>query len=613
MNRQQRRESAEQSGESPTGPRLPEAAASFEAAHRLLRAGRLAEAETNCRQALSIDADHADSLHLMGTLCQRAKQYDAAVDWFAQAIRKNPNVADYFFGLADVLAQQGRIDDAIKSYDLGLVLKPDAAGAWYHLGELLQQLGRREEARLSFDRALEADPRHVEAINGSALLYFHAGDYETAIARFDQSFAVKTDPGALHLKGLCQLHLGRLDEALVHVGRALAQAPEHPEVVNNYGVVLHKLGRNEEAVVHFDRALALKPDFVEALNHRGSALGELHRFDEALASFDHAVALKPDFADAHWNAALLRLLLGDFARGWQGREWGRTCRAVGFVERPFSQALWRGEAPLAGRTILLHSDEGLGDTIQFARYAPLLAARGARVILEVDPALHRLLSGMAGVICVPRGGAEVVDFDLHCPLSSLPFACGTRLETIPAAAYMPAPPQALLDEWQARLRSCRGLRVGLAWSGNPGHGNDRNRSIALQTLAPLLECDATFVSLQKQLRPADAAYLRERGEIIDLTAHLSDFMDTAALVSCLDLVITVDTSVAHLAGALLRPTWVMLPRTPDYRWLLDRSDTPWYPTMRLFRQDARRDYAPVIESMGRELQARIAATRAGGP
>ncbi len=609
MNRQQRRSSAEQSGTSPTSVQQPSAAAAFESAFRLFRAGQPAEAEISCRQALSIDAGHADSLHLMGMLCQFGKQYDLALEWFAQAIRSNPNVADYFFDLGAVLVQLGRIDDAIRSYDRGLVLKSDFAEGWYRLGELLVQQGRRDEARLSFEQALKADPRCAEAANGSALLYFHAGDYESAIERLDRSFEIRPDPGALHLKGVCQLHLKRFDEALIHVGRALAQVPDHPEVIHNYGLVLHKLGRNQEALVHFDRALALKPDFLEALNHRGSALGELHRFDEALASFAHAVALKPDFADAHWNAALLKLLLGDFEHGWQDREWGRRCRAVGFVERQFSQPRWIGETPLAGKTVLLHSDEGLGDTIQFARYAPLLAARGARVILEVDPALHPLLAGMDGIVCVPRGAEAVPEFDLHCPLSSLPLACGTRLETIPADAGVPAPPQAVVDAWKARLGPHHRLRVGLAWSGNPSHGNDRNRSVPLRMLAPLLDCEATFVSLQKELRPADAACLQEQGAIIDLTAHLSDFVETAALLSCLDLVITVDTSVAHLAGALSRPTWLMLPYTPDYRWLLDRSDSPWYRTMRLFRQDARRDYAPVIEAIGCELQSLIAANR----
>ena len=610
MNRQQRRSSAGQSGESPAGLHQPTAAALFEAALWLLRAGQLADAETSCRQALAIEADHAASLHLMGRLCQLARQDDLAVEWFAQAIRKDSNVAEYFFDLAAVLAGMGRLDDAIKSYDLGLVRQPESSGEWYRLGELLMRRERRDEARLSFDQALKADPGHVEAANSCALLAFHAGDYETAIARFDQSFAIKPDPGALHLKGLCQLRLRRYEAALINIGQALAQVPDHLEVINNYGVVLHKLGRNAEALVHFDRALRLKADFVEALNHRGSALGELHRFDEALASFDRAIALKPDFAEAHWNAALLRLLLGDFASGWREREWGRNCGAVGFVERPFSQDLWLGEASLAGKTILLHSDEGLGDTIQFARYAPLLAARGARVMLEVDPVLHPLLSGMDGVACVPRGGDEARDFDLHCPLSSLPLACRTQLETIPATPDLRAPPQSIVDAWQTRLGPRKGLRVGLVWSGNPTHGNDRNRSISLRTLAPLLDCDASFVSLQKELRPADAAYLQERGGIIDLTAHLSDFVETAALVSCLDLVITVDTSVAHLSGALLRPTWVLLPYTPDYRWLLDRPDSPWYPTVRLFRQDAARDYARVVESVRGELQALIAARNA---
>jgi hypothetical protein len=357
--------------------------------------------------------------------------------------------------------------------------------------------------------------------------------------------------------------------------------------------------------------LARRPDSFETFSHRGSALAELHRFGEALASYDQAVALSPEFADAHWNAALLRLLLGDFQAGWRGREWGRKCKGVGFVERSFTQPLWLGEAPLAGKTILLHSDEGLGDTIQFARYAPLLAARGARVILEVDATMHGLLSGMDGVaLCVPRGGSEVYDFDLHCPLSSLPLACRTGLATIPAARYLPAPPRAVVEAWQARLGPRKGLRVGLVWSGNPAHGNDRNRSMSLRALAPLLDCKASFVSLQKEPRPADRAYLQERGGIVDLTAHLVSFVETAALISCLDLVITVDTSVAHLAGALSRPTWILLPYTPDYRWLLDRSDSPWYPTARLFRQGATRDYADVVESVRIELQALIATGRA---
>jgi tetratricopeptide (TPR) repeat protein len=615
MNPQHQGPSAEQAGAGPTGTQPPTAAAFFEKALDLLRAGRSPEAELCCRQALAIEAHHADSLHLMGLLCQIGRRHELAVEWFAQAIRCNPNVADYFFNLATVLKHQGQIDNAIKSYDRGLVLNPGFAEGWYRLGELLLQQQRRDEARLSFDQALKADPRYIEAASQSAALHFDAGDYEAAIARLDQWLLIKPDePGALHLRGASKLRLKRLDEALVDIGQALERVPDSPELVNNYGLVLHYLGRNEEALGFFDRALAQKPETVDILNHRGAALCELHRFDEAFASFERAVALKSDFADAHWNAALLRLRLGDFEHGWAAREWGRKCRTVGFVERSFSQPLWLGEPSLAGKTILLHSDEGLGDTIQFARYAMLLSARGARVILEVDPALHPLLSGVDGVAhCIPRGEAGSIDFDLHCPLSSLPLACATRLETIPAHPYLAAPAQQRVDAWQARLGARTGLRVGLVWSGNPAHNNDRNRSMSLRTLAPLLDCDATFVSLQKEVRPADAAYLRERGGIIDLTAHLSDFVETAALLSCLDLIITVDTSVAHLAGALSRPTWLMLPYTPDYRWLLDRDDSPWYPTIRLFRQDARRDYAPVVETVRSKLEALIAAPRASLP
>jgi tetratricopeptide (TPR) repeat protein len=610
MNRHQRRASAKQSAKSPSLPRHETPAAFFEAGLRLLKAGQLAEAEKCGQQALAIDAGHADSLHLMGLLCFASKQNDLAIAWFAQAIRQNPNVADYFSNLGTVLQQQGRLDEAAKSFDRALILKPDFAEAWYQLGEVLQQQKRFDEAILSFDQARKVDPHYREAVNASALLHFDAGRYDDAIVCFDESLAI--DPGqagAVHLKGICQLRLQRFTEALANCTRALELAPGHPEITNNVGLVLQRLARNAEALAFFDKAIALNPQFALAFNHRGTSLSELRRFDEALASFGSAIAIDPEYADAYWNRALLQLLLGDFAAGWGAREWGRKSKAVGFVDRQFTQPMWLGEQPIAGKTILLHSDEGLGDTIQFSRYATMVARLGARVILEVQDAVHPLLAAIEGVLlCLPKTAIVLPDFDLHCPLSSLPLAFGTRVETIPSAvAYLPAPPEARVQAWAARLGAHDKLRVGLVWSGNPAHGNDRNRSMTLHTLSSILDLDARFVSLQKDARPDDQATLLEQAEIVDLTDHLSDFSETAALMSCLDLVITVDTSVAHLAAALGRPTWILLPYSPDYRWLLDRDDSPWYPTVRLFRQDESRDYTSVLARVRTELQSRIAA------
>ncbi|WP_035645088.1 tetratricopeptide repeat protein [Bradyrhizobium sp. ORS 285] len=613
------------------------------AALRLLRAGQLAQAEDACRRALTLNAASIDALQAMGQVCLALKRADDAIEWFARAIRQDITLASSFVGLAHALRLVGRLDEAIKAYDralqvqsdsaeswdaLGellqltgrhaeaalacdrlLQLAPDHVPAWLRLGEVLEAQGRRDEAALAFDQVVKFRPDQLEAANKAGAVHFDAGRYDEAIARFDHSLKQQPDQaGVLCLKGISLRRLRRYNEAQVSGQRAHALAPHDPDIANSYGCILQNLGRHDEAVAVFDKAIAIRPQTAEFYNHRGTSLAELHRFDEAFASFDRAVALKPDLADAHWNAALFRLLTGDFARGWAAREWGRKCRAVGFVERSFEAPMWLADAPLAGKTILLHSDEGLGDTIQFARYAAMVAAEGARVVLEVDAPLQPLLAGLEGVAeCLARGVHPIPAIDYHCPLSSLPLAFATRLDTIPASpCYLPRPAAERREVWEQRLGPHKSLRVGLVWSGNPVHLNDHNRSMPLATLLPLLDIGAQFVSLQKDARPADKAVLAERNEILDLTADIRDFVDTAALIDNLDLVLTVDTSVAHLAGALGKPTWIMLPYTPDYRWLLDRDDSPWYPSVRLFRQDERRDYGDVVarvrEALARQIE-----------
>jgi hypothetical protein len=375
--------------------------------------------------------------------------------------------------------------------------------------------------------------------------------------------------------------------------------------------VLRSLGRNEEALSWFDRSLELEPDSAATLTNKGITLADLRRLDEAFDAYHRALAVDPCHAAAEWNLALIEMLSGNFEAGWALREARWRVPELAIARFEFRQPKWLGKESIEGKTILIHLDEGLGDTIQFARYVPMVAALGARVILFIPDALCPLLSGLAGVSqCLPLSASSLPAFDMYCPVSSLPLAFETRLATIPAEkSYLPPPAADRLRAWEGRLGPRNGLRVGLVWSGNPIHKNDHNRSIPLRLLAQILDVDATFVSLQKDPRSDDRATLLERSEIIDLTAHLTDFAETAALISCLDLVVTVDTSTAHLAGALGCPTWILLPYTPDYRWLLDRDDSPWYPTMRLFRQTATREYASVIDRVRTELLAMISVRK----
>jgi tetratricopeptide (TPR) repeat protein len=606
MNRQQRRAAGIAGKPSRNAP----APTLFEAGIQHLQLGQLTDAERCCQKILAEDPANSDALHLMGLIAARANRLDVAVEYFAQAIRHNPNNPDYFSNLASVLHRLGGLEEAAKSYDRALLLKPDVADGWNNLGQVLQKLNRSNEAVSSYQRALKIEPRHLHAIDNLGKLLLELDRYEEALAFLDLSEQIK--PGRaniFHMRGTCLQRLMKFEEALVSYNRAVAIDPDYPDAHNNIATIFQAFGRHDEALVRLARALELRPSFIEGLVNRGITLFELRQFDQAFASFDRAIALEPDHAYAHLNLALFRLLSGDFAAGWAGREWRWKVPGLDLVARPFSQPLWLGDEPLAGKTILLHSDEGLGDTIQFVRYAPMVAELGARVILEIPDALHVLLSDFPGVSHgQPKSRGDLPAFDFHCPLSSLPLAFRTRIETIPSApAYLHASVGTRRRQWEDRLGPRDRPRVGLVWSGNPNHRNDRNRSLAMGALSPILDLDATFVSLQKGVRPEDKAILGQRPDVLDVEEHLLDFADTAALISCLDLVISVDTSVAHLAGALGCPVWILLPYTPDFRWLLDRDDSPWYPTAQLFRQAETREWASVLNRVRAELQGLIAA------
>lgn len=581
----------------------------YEAGLEHMQAGRLLDAQGCCRDALTLDANHADALHLMGLLCFRAQQYDHAVEWMSRAIRQNAK-PEYLSNLGTTLACQGRHEEALNTFDRAIQLRPDDGELWMNLGKALLDLNRQADALLAFQHVLKLSPRHWDAANRAGLLLHGLDRVEEALSCFDLCDQIRpNEVPTLYTRGRMLMELARFEEALVVNERALALDPTVPDVCDSIGVIFQRQNQFEEALRWFDRALQLQPNFIPALMDKATLLGEVRRFDESFELYALLKTIDSQNADAEWNLSLARLLTGNFEAGWAGREARWRIPSLPNPPLKVSQPRWYGDAPIEGKTILVWPDEGLGDTIQFVRYVPMLAELGARVVLLVQGEVVPLLSALPGISqCVSSSAPSRLAFDLHCPLGSLPLAFGTRLETIPTqTTYLPLPSDARRSIWEDRLGPRTKLRVGLVWSGNPKHRNDHNRSISLGTFSSVLDTDVLFVSLQKDPRPDDKAILAERSDILDHTEYLTDFVETAALISCLDLVITVDTSVAHLSGALGCPTWVLLPYTPDWRWLLDRDDSPWYPSMRLFRQSKTRDYGEVLERVRGELLRLIAA------
>jgi tetratricopeptide (TPR) repeat protein len=516
------------------------------------RAGDLATAERLCREALRRDPEHPVGWHLLGLVAHAGGRAELAVDCLTRALAGQPESADLH----------------------------------NNLGEALRALGRNGEAIARYGEALHRRPGFVEAHSNL---------------------------------GLALAALGRHDEALAQFEEALRLRPESAEIRCNLGNLLKEQGRPEDALAQYHAALAVRPNLREAHNNLGAALTQLGRPEEAVVSFREAVRLGPDVADPHHNLAVALLLSGRCAEGWRELEWRWDTVPPNSTRRRFGAPQWMGE-DIAGRRLLIHAELGFGDTLQFCRYAPLAVARGAEVVLEVPPQLLRLVAdSMAGpglrvVTQSPGfpGGDGLPDFDLHCPMLSLPLAFGTTLATIPARVpYLTAAPERVAA-WSQRLAALPGPRIGLAWAGNPRNPMDRERSLTLDALAPLgAVSGASFVSLQKGEAAAQAA--RAPGGLVlhDVTAALEDFADTAALVVALDLVISVDSAVAHLAGALGKPVWLLNRFDSDWRWLLGRADSPWYPSLRIFRQPVLRDWAGVIAQVRDALADR--GTGGAGP
>lgn len=435
-----------------------------------------------------------------------------------------------------------------------------------------------------------------------------------ALASYDRALSLAPDFADAHAhRGVALLQLRHHDAALASYDRALAIDSNSAESLAGRGRALKSLGRATEALASFDRALALEENNRSYLTDRAGVLQELRRFDDAQAGYERVLSIDPDFAAAHYDLATLCLRRGNFERGFREYEWRWKVANLKLFTGGFSGRPWLGREDLAGKTIVLFADQGLGDTIQFCRYVKFAAAAGARVILQVQKGLVALLSGMPGVERVIATGEPVPEHDFHSPICGLPLAFGTTLETIPAETpYLPVPLDRL-EHWRNRLGASGAPRIGLNWAGNRNYQGDAERSILLPPLLPLLaETQWSFVGLQNGLRDGDAELLHAHPQINYIGDQITPFEDTAAAVALMDVVVTSDTAIVHLAGALGRPVWILLPYLPDWRWLLDRTDSPWYPTVRLFRQPRAGDWESVVADVSREL-ARIAASGGARP
>jgi tetratricopeptide (TPR) repeat protein len=578
---------------------------SIEQAFRLHQAGQLGPASALYQQILAVRPDDFDALQLFGALCMDQGDPAAAAALLERALARQDD-ATVRLNLGRAWRALGRLDAAERQFRQAAATAPAMPEAHLFLGNLLRETRRLEAAAESYRTAGALRPDHAETLLLLGQTLHQLGRLDEAQAHYAVVLALV--PGQVQARLLladCLAASGRLDAAVETYRQVVAAAPGLAPAQCNLGVALQRQGRPDEALACFGRAVAAVPGFVEAWYNQGVVLRDLGRDAEAEASFRRAVELAPDHADARSDLGLVELRRGAWEAGWRDYEW--RWRARRFSDRldPREQPQWRGETEIRGRRLRLRAEQGLGDTLQFCRYAPLAQGLGAEIELAVQPGLVPLLAGQFDGIAVVDQRAAPSPADLHCPLMSLPLALGLAGPEA-GAPYLAADP-ARRAAWPARVRADGALRVGLVWAGNPAHGNDRNRSIPVAAFGALcaipgLRCYA----VQKQVSDEERGWLAASG--VDAFGDgLTDFAETAALLAELDLVISVDTAVAHLAGALGRPVWILLPAVADWRWGVGRTDTPWYPTARLFRQGGA-GWAPVLQEVA-AAAARLAVAR----
>ncbi|VWB57002.1 tetratricopeptide repeat protein [Burkholderia lata] len=573
----------------------------------MLRAlGRFDDALADCDRAIALAGRTFDAMRVRGLALRELGRFRDAADSYGHALALRPGSADALFLRGVAYLDLHDAEYALADFNAAIAASPTFVDAIFNSSIALEQLGRHDEALMRCDRALAIDPRHARSLANRGNAASHLGRFADAVDSYAR--ALDVEPGSTGV--LCNyasalMQVARHDDAHDMCDRALAIDPHYAPASFTRARVRLETHRYDDALDDLARVIAATPRDKLAHFHRGSALRALRRHEDALHAYAEAIDIDPDYAHAHCMRSFLCLSIGDFEAGWAEYEWRWRDSQLDGSRRDFAQPRWTHGMPLDGQTILLYPEQGLGDTLQFCRYVPLVKALGARVVVEAPVELKALFATLDGVDVLVARGDPLPPFDLHCPLLSLPLEFRTDLSSIPAGGpYLRADP-ARVEHWRARLGAADRPRIGLVWSGNPLHLNDRNRSITLADLLPLLDDRYEWISLQKVIRDEDRPVL-DASPIRFVGDELTDFAETAALTEAMDAVISVDTSVAHLAGALGRPLAVMLPHTPDFRWLLDRDDSPWYPGARLFRQPEGGQWAPVVERLRDALPALVA-------
>ena len=566
----------------------------------LLRQERVVEAASVLQQLLRRHPQLSAGYNSLGCALLAQNKPEAAINCFQKALQIDPRNVKVMCNLGGYLQRAGKTDEALVCFRSALHIEPGLREALNPMGVLLRENGHAAEAVEAHRAALGSGPNHVETLVQLGMALRYAGAYEDAAAQFRRVLVLQ--PGSEHATlGLANVLVeqGKLDEAK----ETLHSLPEtngmRAETFNTLGVILDRESRIDEACLSLRKAIDLKPDFYEAYNNLGLMYWNRRSIAEARELFEKSLHLHPNYAEARWNLALLQLITGEYQTGWKNYEarWHRRS-----APRSFDRPLWSGQ-PLAGKRILLHHEQGLGDTLQFLRFVPLVQQAGGQVILDVPERMIALAAALPRLLAVTAPGSRLPEFDLHCPLMSLPGLLGITLENLPAQPYLQPTAYARKQAQEFPWTGC-GLRVGLCWAGSNKNATNALRSIVPDDLAPLLGVKHVhFVSLQMEAQPQSAT----AASMQDCTAFMQDLDTTAALIEQLDLVISVDTMVAHLAGALGRPVWTLLPQAADWRWLLERSSSPWYPTMRLFRQKTPGDWAAVVAEVRAELK-KLAST-----
>ncbi|HEY3301135.1 MAG TPA: tetratricopeptide repeat protein [Methylophilaceae bacterium] len=555
-------------------------------------------------QVLKSQPSNIDALYGASFAALRLNNPTVAIEILSKANKANPNQLAVYALLGDVLLHMQDYEEAIVNFQLVLRVEPQNTDVLLKCGNAWRSLKLYEMALECYNALLQIEPDHLDGLYYAGVMLYFLNQYEAAFKKFKKVVELNPQHGnAYNELGVLYQHFNQNAQALACYEQALQLVPNHVLALYNRGNVLRLLNRPAEAIQSYDVVLRAMPQQHEVLNNKGNALRALNRLPEAHLCYQLASQAKPDYADAYWNDALCLLLAGEFSLAWPLYEW-RWASEFKFALRHFDQPKWQGQ-DLQGKTILLYAEQGLGDTLQFCRYASLIKARGAIVLLEVQNALLGVLSGLTGVDVLLVQGADLPHFDFHCPLLSLPVALATDLTSIPARIPYVFARLQYKKKWRQRLaRAVKSdkPKIGLVWAGNTAHSNDHNRSIALSQLLPILNLDASFIALQKDLRDGDADYLALRSDIYWAGESLYDFSDTAALIGQLDLVITVDTAVAHLAGAMGKAVWILLPFSPDWRWLLNIEHSPWYPSARLFRQNMIGDWTGAISELKGAVQ-----------